>query len=414
MNRNWKRAMAALLVLVLVVPLCVSCGEEEEEGVVTITIGEMTDLTGPASPAIIPLHWALEDIVSYYNEEELIPGVKFDMVSWDTRYEPARDIPGYDWVRGHGAELIVAVPPPTGVALKTFADRDEFPIVCLSTNVPMLEPPGWVFCMSNSHYSMMKTFLKWLSEEDPHFPTDRPAKIGLVGWSETATMEDHKAIGEYCQDHSDEFVYAGHYIVPMGTMTWSGEVEKLKGCDYIEAKGFPTGGFINEFIDKGYRTNSEGFFDVGTASSYRGFLVDQCGWERLDGLLTPNMSLMWNEPTPLVELAKELVYKYHPGKAEETIYAGLAYVGGILELVATFHILEQAIAEVGAENFDGQAFYDAAIEYKTGGPLWEGYPEGWGFTETKRYLADHIAIYEFNAEAEDLVWDGDWVPLVLE
>ena len=197
-------------------------------------------------------------------------------------------------------------------------------------------------------------------------------------------------------------------------MTWSGEVEALKGCDYIEAKGFPTGAIINEFIDKGHRTNSKGIFDVGTSSSYRGFLVDLCGWERLDGLLTVNMSLMWNEPTRLVQLAKDLVHKYHPGEAEETMYAGLAYVGGILNLSATFAILEEAIAEVGAENFDGQAFYDAAIEYETGGLLWEGYPEGWGFSDTKRYLANHIATYEFSAEAEDLVWVGGWVPLVSE
>jgi len=101
MNRSWKRAIAALLILVLVVPLCLSCGEEEE-GVVTITIGEITDLTGPASPAIIPLHWALADMVSDYNEKGLIPGVKFKVVSWDNKYDPSRDIPGYEWVRERG------------------------------------------------------------------------------------------------------------------------------------------------------------------------------------------------------------------------------------------------------------------------------------------------------------------------
>jgi len=408
-----RRVIASLLVLVLIAALCFGCAKKAEEEMV-ITIGEMTDLTGPASPAIISLHYALEHMVKYYNEEGLIPGVKFDIVSWDTKYDPARDLPGYDWVRERGAELIVAVPPPTGVALKSFADIDKFPIVSLSTNMPMLEPPGWIFAMSNPHFMMMKTFLKWISEEDPDFPTDRPAKIGLVGWSEPAIIEDHRAVAEYCQDHPDKFEYVCHYIVPFGTLSWSGEVEKLKDCDYIEAKGFPTGAIINEFINKGYRTNSKGIFDVGTAASYRGFLVDQCGWERLDGLLTPNMSLMWNEPTPLVNLAKELLHTYQPDKAKEWIYAGLAYVGGILNLVATFQILEQAIEEVGAENFDGQAFYDAAIKYKTGGPLWEGYPSGWGFSETKRYLADHVAIYQFSAEAEDLVWIGGWVPLVLE
>ena len=405
MNRNWKRAVASFLALVLVLPLCLGCGEEEEG--VTITIGEITDLTGPASPAIIPLHYALEDMVSYYNEKGLIPGVKFDIVSWDNKYDPARDVPGYDWVRDHGAQLIISVIPQSAVILKTFADRDEFPIVSLSTNEAALEPPGWVFCMSNSLYSEMKTLLKWLSEEDWD-DDQRIPKIGLVGWSEPATISVAKAMKEYSQAHPEQFAWVGDFIAPFGVVMWGGEIGKLEDCDYIATIGFPMGGFINQFLDRGCSTKR--FIDVCTASSYRGFLVDQCGYERLDGALATNMGLMWNEQNPMVDLAKELLYGYHPEEAEDIIYAGFAYVGGFNQLTATFHILEEAIDQVGAENFSGQAFYDAAVNYKTN---WEGYPE-WGFSETKRYLADHIAIYEFNAEAEDLVWIGGWLPLVLE
>ena len=62
-----------------------------------------------------------------------------------------------------------------------------------------------------------------------------------------------------------------------------------------------------------------------------------------------------------------------------------------------------------AENFDSQAYYNAAIEYQTSGPLWEGYPQ-WGFSETKRYLVDHICVYKFDAETESLVRVSDWLP----
>ncbi len=410
MNRSWKRAMAALLVLVLVVPLCLSC-DEEEEGVVTITIGEITDLTGPASPAIIPLHWALADMVSHYNEKGLIPGVKFKVVSWDNKYDPSRDIPGYEWVRERGAKLIICVIPQTAVILKTSADRDEFAIAALSTNQEMLDPPGWVFAFSNSHYSLMKTFLKWVYEEDWDYTAEgRVPKFGMTGWSEPATLQHDIALREYALDHPDQIEYVGGFIAPFGQIGWGGEVEKLKDCDYVEAMGFPMGPFMKEFQMRGY---SARFFDIGTASSYRGFLVDQLGYEALDGTLAPNMSLMWNEETAIVDLAKELLYRYHPGDADEAIYAGLAYVGGMHQLVAIFHLIEQAIAEVGAENFNSQAFYDVAVEYKTGGPMWEGYPE-WGFSETKRYLADHVAIYKFDAEVEDLVWVGGWLDLLLE
>jgi|GEM_PF-423573 len=381
----------------------------EVTGRVTITIGELTDLTGPASPAVITLHYALDDIVNYYNQEGLIPGVKFDVVSWDNKYDPSRDVPGYEWVKEKGAELIISVIPQTGAILKPFADRDEFPIVSLSTHSDMLEPPGWVFSMSNPLYSQMKTLLKWISEEHWDYEVEaRLPKVGLVGWSEPSILEIMTAMEEFSQDHPDQFEYVGGYMAPFGTMTWAGEVEKLKDCDYICAFGFPMGAFMRDFQARGYSTT---FIDVGSASAYRGFLVDQCGYEALDGTLSANTSLWWDEGTPMVDLAEELLYRYNPYQADEIIYAGSAYVGGIHQLVAAFQILEQAAEEVGAGHFDGQAFYDAAVEYETTSPIWEGYPQ-WGFSETKRYLVDHVVIYEFDAAAQDLVRVSDWLPLI--
>jgi len=55
MNHHWKRAIASFLVLALIAVLCFGCGDDKEkEEKVTIVIGEITDLTGPASPAVIP------------------------------------------------------------------------------------------------------------------------------------------------------------------------------------------------------------------------------------------------------------------------------------------------------------------------------------------------------------------------
>jgi hypothetical protein len=45
--------------------------------------------------------------------------------------------------------------------------------------------------------------------------------------------------------------------------------------------------------------------------------------------------------------------------------------------------------------------------------MWEGYRE-WGFGQTKRYLMDHNVIYEFSAEAQDLVRVTDWLPQIKE
>jgi len=134
------------------------------------------------------------------------------------------------------------------------------------------------------------------------------------------------------------------------------------------------------------------------------------GWEDVDGFLSLEICRMWGEPYPNVELAEELLYEYHPDKADEIVYAGSGYVGAFSNMLPLFEILEKAVENVGADNFDGQAFYNAAEKFEV---QYEGYPK-WFFTETRRYLMGHAAVYEWSAEAEDRTRITDWLPLIEE
>ncbi|TET87313.1 MAG: ABC transporter substrate-binding protein, partial [Dehalococcoidia bacterium] len=254
MNHKGKIAMACFMVVALLATLCFGCAEKEEEGKVTITIGHITDMTGPASPAYRAVTFALEDLVRYFNEEDLIPGVKIDIVTYDTGYNPARDIPGYDWCRDRGAKVIYGA-LPSAVVLKPFAARDEIPIVTLAVSKDMIDPPGWMFAMNAPVSYQVKAFLKWISEEHWDWQTKGPTKIGSAGWEEPYHGEITKAIREYAEAHQEQFDYVGGYLVPMGTPTWAGEVEKLRGCDYvwIPSTGVDTVGFAREFRAKGGR-----------------------------------------------------------------------------------------------------------------------------------------------------------------
>ena len=79
-------------------------------------------------------------------------------------------------------------------------------------------------------------------------------------------------------------------------------------------------------------------------------------------------------------------------------------------MYAILDIVRLTVEEVGAENFDGQAFYNAAVKYET---TLEGCPE-WSFSETKRVLQVYNQGYEWSAEAQDLVKKTDWMPSVTE
>ncbi|MBM4462737.1 MAG: ABC transporter substrate-binding protein [Chloroflexi bacterium] len=410
-NCKCKIGVAFLLILVILAPVSLSCGGGGG-GRVTITIGELTDFTGPAGPACKPIHYVIEDIPRYYNEENLIPGVKVKIAAYDTKTDPARELIGYEWCKGRGAKVVISYMPGAAEVLKPFAERDKVVIAALGALPSVFEPPGWVFGFSNTQFWAMKSLLQWVSDSLWDYDTQRIPKIGLAGWSDPSSHNLDKAIKEYVEKHPGKFDYMGGYFSAVGTTIFKGTTEKLKDCDYITSgSGMAMPYILRELraIDSKARLIDA----TGSVGSFKGFYVDLVGWEIIDGTLFTNQSIYWNESTPIVDLAKTLLHQYRPSEAEEIIKAGVGYVGAAHQTTAILEVLQQAIQKVGTENFDGQAYFDAAIGYKTTSAMWEGYPE-WGFSQTKRYLMDHNVIYEFSAREQDLLRITDWLPMVKE
>ena len=407
MKRNWKRGITCFLVVALVAVLGLGCGEEAKEEKVTIVIGEVTDLTGATSISLRPVHYVFKDVVDYFNDEDLIPGVELEVVTFDTSYKPAKDIPGYDWCRERGADLIMAALPITAEVLKSFAERDRVAVVSVSSTEPIIEPPGWVFTFSAPMGPEVKTLLKWISENHWDYQAeDRVPTVGFVGWRVPAGLVVDQAFTEYIEAHPDEFEYGGSALAPSVAMQFIGEAEQLKDCDYIIFLQLTGAWFIRDYRAKGF--DRAMFAGVGGTASLQGFIVDMVDWEGVDGLLTLEVCRQLGEPYRMVELAEELLDRYRPNEAEDLIDTGNGYTSGVANVYAIFLILQKAIEEVGAENFDGQAYYDAAVDFEV---EYEGYPR-WYFTDTDRSLVHHLAVYEWSAAAEDLVRRSDWLSLV--
>lgn len=410
MSCQWKKVIVSFLVVAMIAVFCVGCGGDEE-GKVVLTIGEVSDFTGPASPAANITHKATVDAVRYFNEKGLIPGVRIKLVSWDTQWNPARNLPGYEWVRGRGADMIYTLIPGFAETMKAFAARDKIPILVSGTTIPMVEPPGWVFCFTPTYAQDTKTVLKWLSDEHWDYSQGIP-KIGMAAWQEPTALDMKKALSEYCQDHPEQFDYVGTFLAPMGVMTWSAQVEKLKGCDYVFGPWGAEFHFMQQFHERGYTAT---FVGPNMPAAFQRLLVDCFGWEPpLDGMISTAVHPWWGEAYTMIELAEETLHEYRSGEVEDVIDAGCNYIGTFQTWYAILEILKAAVEEVGAENFDGQAYYNAAVKYRSSGPIWEGYPPDWGFSETRRCWQNHQMIYEWSAEAKDLVRVSDWLPLVVE
>jgi PKD repeat protein len=374
---------------------------------VIITVGLLTDLTGPASPALMPVYYALQDLMKYINEEQPISGVKLRLFAWDTRYDASRFIPGYDWCRGKGASVILTAIPEAGEILKPFAAADEITMLNVSaTTISQIDPPGWVFCSNSPARYQVETLLKWIAESSWDYGQGIP-KIGFVGWQGSSDEEVCNAMGEYCQYYPGQVEWVGGYLAPVGTMTWAVEREALKDCDYVclSSVGMPAATFAKQFREHGYEAT---FIGMDALAANLGYIVDYCGWSPLDGTLTAHSTRWWNDQTTIVNLAKQLLNSYRPSQEEDIIDSGLTYIDAFQKEYLFFDILREAIEEVGAHNFDCQALYDAAIGFEA---TYQGLP-AWGFTDTIRYASKHIAIYRWSAVQQDPVRVTGWLPVI--
>ncbi len=402
--------LLAFIAILLISPLITACGSggeteetEPQQPDVEITIGNLTDKTGASANAMSVIDMALADAVRYYNENNNIPGVKLKVIEYDGRYEPANDIPGYQWLKDRGADLIYTNVPATPITLKPRVNSEKMVLFTPAANRETITPPGYIFVTSTLPEDNAYTLLNWLSENDVDFPEDRPARIGAAGWSTPYNVSLHVAMEEYANVHPEQFEWKGSYTNDLG-FNWQSEVEALKDCDYIMLP-IVMNNFVKQYREAGYTGK---FLGTGAHVSFLGLVTDARLWEKFDGSLFILPAGWWNDDNEMVNLTKDILYKYHPDSAEKIMEEGASYLA-IDTIYQMLDIIRSAVEEVGPQNFDSEALYEAARSFSQ---TVEGVERA-RFGESKRASIDYLAIYEARAEEKDLFrMHEDWYPVI--
>ena len=410
------------LILMTVVPAllaltaCGSSGDEasplaepsatiEETAVITdesvvITIGNLTDITGPGAGSVAMVDMALEDMAAYYNENNLIPGVELEVIKYDAQMDPARDIPGYEWLREKGADFIFSPVPGVPSNLKPRADKDEVVLFAVAASKEGILPPGYVFNLGVDPQHEAYTLLKWIAENDWNYQTKGPAKVGGAAWAEPYSETFIASMEEYCSAHPDQFEWNDGFLTGF-TFTWEPEIEALKDCDYVYP-GVVMTSFVKQYREAGH---TEAKFVSSDASAA---FLGTVEWDGIDGMLFVKYPRWWNEDGEIINLAKQLVYENHPDDAESIIRSGNAYLA-VNQAHAMFCIIANAVKAVGPEHFNSQALYEAATSftYSCDGV------QRVSFNDEKRNATDSYAIYEARATEEDIFrMHDEWIPAV--
>lgn len=419
MKSSFKTSLVLSVLLLLTLPSLIACGDsgnEEPSGGLTsspedgedvaITIGNLSDLTGPSASAQSLINLALDDLVEYFNEENLIPGIELEVITYDGQFDPSKDIPGYEWLKEKGADLIWTAVPGTPVTLQSRVDNDQIPLFAASVDLDELNPTGYVFGPSTPPRQEALTLLKWIAENDWDYRSKGPARVGGAGWDESNTNEVFDAMKDYAEVHPEQFEWVGGYVTNF-SFTWGPEVEALKNCDYV----FPPTAVLVSFGKEYRNAGHEGKF-IGTFvhAAFFGLVSDAKLWDELDGMLFLGSTQWWNEEGTMIDLTKKLLYENHPGDAEGIIRDGVGYktIGNLYQVL---DIIRNAAEMVGPENLDSQAIFDAAESYSL---TIDGIPR-YSFGTTKRYSTDYYTVFEARGGEEDIFRiENEWLPAVLE
>ena len=423
-----KSGLIVLVLLMMLIPIMAACDDDDETAPPTtatkptqtlpptpaedveITIGHVTDMTGPGAQAFTIVNSALNDLVEYFNSENLIPGAELKVLDYDGQMDPAKDIPAYEWLLEKGADVIFSGVPATPMTLKSRLETDQTTMFALTSNEAVTNPPGWVFCMTVNTQPFSYTLLKWIAENDWDYTTNGPAKIGLADWIGPYGESTIAGMEAYCDAHPEQFTWEGGFLTNFSP-TWGPEVEALKDCDYVMPPSLGIGltGFIGEYRNAGGKAKFIGF---DTHPGFLGMVVDAVGWDSIDGMLFGFQNPWWNEDVEIPNLAEEILNTYHdPDEVVGLMKGGTSYIGSFSMWYACLQVLAETVNEVGPENFTPQDIYDTAMSFSM--ELDNG--QQCTFTESKRTAWNYIGMYAASAAQEDIVRiDTEMHPLIYE
>ena len=410
MDKKFSKLALVMLVIALLVvpPLFSGCTDKDERGH-SVTIGIMLDFSGTASGQGRRNAQLWEDMVQYTNEVDPIKDkqnntVTLKVISFDNEYDSAKVVIGYRYLLDRGAMILVVSYPQDGEILKSRLAEDKVPMYIGGPSDTILDPPGWVFSMASSSRNQVEFFLEWLSTEGWDYDAmGRIPKIGAFGWDMTVTLERIHWAKEWVDNHPDEFDWIGIGDGGVQPMVWG--PPWWKDADYliVGSIGPEVSTFINEVKAIGY----EGEYVVNWPQvAFWDTYVEACGAETLEGAIFVNESPFYWEDTTPSDYIRTVLEKVDPEMLPDTLNVVVNSVRIPIECIRA------AVEEVGAENVDGQAIYEASLNIKFPAEML-GHEAGFDTDRPSGLQRDSrpgARVYRYNPEAEN-GWDilTDWM-----
>jgi hypothetical protein len=398
MSRKITKTMALVLlgVLLATLPGLVGCAKEEEAAGKEIKYGWCWDFTGRAALGVTQVFQGFKDYLRMTEEEDPIPGVTIKLLTYDNKSEAGRIMPGYVWLKGKGVDIMSAAPQDTELLRSRF-EAEEMPFYSLSNILSMIDSE-WLVSLFGPPEGVIEVLLQWIIDNWEDYPT-KP-KIGFVGLAGVPFyVSQLETVEEWMSDYPDKFEYVGAEMSPTTTTAWASEIGRLKESDFIMAamSGPPLASFLIEARNRGYDGKLVGPMESFLA--FWGLMKGAVPEEALDGVIVGVYMPWWNDTGSFMTQVKEYTDEYYSPAEVETLHLGTGQFNGWAAGMIFVDAVRRAVDEVGAENVDGIALFEALKETNM---TVEGFGSPWRITEDANCFMQTVRLMEYSSE------DGDW------
>jgi len=318
----------------------------------TITIA--TDFTGPFANVMDSWHGGQTAMINWWNDtrgKEL--GVNIDYKAYDMRYDAS--VIAKTWpsiVSGDEPIIHLGMGSPDLVSLMNRLPQDKIPMINGTAMIgPAWTPNGWHFSARPTYSHEFSGVFEYLRRQ---LPEDRPLRIGAVTTMGVAGYEDQvNGVVKLTETYPDKFEMVGIASVPRQPVSITGEVQRI-----VRRKpdAILVGTTTTHAVATIHALQELGADVPIVTSSHNGLteLTKMLSMKDLEGSYSA-FSL-----APYLEEGLDARAIYEEYNTSDGPW-GQTAVQSAAQTVLAMRVLERAIEEVGAENVDGQAMYDAIM-----------------------------------------------------
>ncbi len=322
---------------------------------VTMTMGLISDLTGPTASGSMGDNWGIEDYFKWANETGYVPGVKFETVFYDNRFDVGRSINGYELMKTRKVQAVWIQMTGAAYALVPKAAGDKI-VVFVPGPPKVLSPTSWAFSAEASYADGAGAAFEWMIEDWKKQGKPGKPKMASLNWDADYGYSG-MIVNWYAAEKGIDVLPNELFASPAPTDVAAQLLRiKERGADYVTSVG-PGAAWVRILKDATRLGLKDRIKFVGTANAIESesyINLDKAAFE--GSYFVHFFASLHEENVPGVQWAKDMQVKYR-GESLNWMRNEVGFMTGRMFVEGVKAAIEKD--RIAPDKIDGDVIYQS-------------------------------------------------------